>query len=152
MPHREMVAGEAYCRSKTSYSIEHVGKLSRIRSPLGSVSSLLSSITEFMFSTHSASTSESYTMYRRSSRPSGTGLFMSRKMFESSPSVQSRVTGSSTPYSSEMGIDLGLIVKSFVGQPSLPCVAASVWRQTVLPPPVGPTIITVCRVIIVSYS
>ena len=62
MPQREMVAGDAYCRSKTSKSIEHVGKLRRMRSPLGSVSSLLSSITEFMFSTHSASTSPSYTM------------------------------------------------------------------------------------------
>ena len=60
IPQREIVAGDAYWRSKTSKSIEHVGKLRRIRSPLGSVSSLLSSITLFMFSTHSASTSESY--------------------------------------------------------------------------------------------
>ena len=97
IPQREIVAGDAYWRSKTSKSIEHVGKLRRIRSPLGSVSSLLSSITLFMFSTHSASTSESYTMYRRSWRPSGTGLFMSRKMLDNRPSVQSRVTGSRTP-------------------------------------------------------
>ena len=59
MPQREMVAGEAYCRSKTSKSIEVVGKLSRIRSPLGRVSSRLSSMTLFMFSTHTASTSPS---------------------------------------------------------------------------------------------
>merc|ERR1719183_609180 len=65
MPHRETVAGEAYWRSNTSNSMEQVGKLSLMRSPLGRVSSLLSSITEFMFSTHNASTSPSYTMYLR---------------------------------------------------------------------------------------
>ncbi len=37
-----------------------------IRSPFGSVSNLLSSMTEFMFSTQSASTSPSNTMYRAS--------------------------------------------------------------------------------------
>mmetsp|Transcript_10268 Transcript_10268/g.34023 ORF Transcript_10268/g.34023 Transcript_10268/m.34023 type:complete len:332 (-) Transcript_10268:24-1019(-) len=152
MPHRETVAGEAYWRSNTSNSMEQVGKLSLMRSPLGRVSSLLSSITEFMFSTHNASTSPSYTMYLRSSRPSATGLFMSRKMFESSPSVQSRVAGSSTPYSSSMLMDFGLSTKSFVGSPRLLCARASVSSATVLPPPVGPTTMVVWRVIRVSYS
>jgi len=58
MPQREMVAGEANCRSYTSNSSLQ-WFCSRMRSPLGSVSSRLSSITEFMFSTHTASTSPS---------------------------------------------------------------------------------------------
>ena len=61
MPHREMVAGDAYCRSNTSNrSLQWFTR--RMRSPFGSVSSLLSSITLFMFSTQSASTSPSKTM------------------------------------------------------------------------------------------
>lgn len=40
-------------------------------------------------------------------------------MLESSPSVQSLLTGSRTPYSSITGLSLGLIMKSLVGVPSL---------------------------------
>ena len=152
MPQREMVAGDAYCKSKTSKSIVEVGKLSRMRSPLGSVSSLLSSMTEFMFSTHTASTSPSYTMYRRSGLSSGTGLFMSRKMLERRPSVQSRVAGSRLPYSSEMGCAFGLITNCFEGMPVMICARRSDARHAVLPPPVGPTIIVVWRVNSVSYN
>ena len=76
---------------------------------------------------------------------------MSRKMLESRPSVQSRVAGSSTPYSSEIGIAFGLMTNCLVGSRSIVCARAqSVPRQTVLPPPVGPTIIVVWRVISVS--
>jgi hypothetical protein len=60
-PHLDMVAGLAYCRSATSNSSFTCG-CRRMRSPFGSVSSLLSSITLFMFSTHTASTSPSNTM------------------------------------------------------------------------------------------
>ena len=58
LPQREMVAGLAYWRSKVSHIIAQWG-CRRIRSPLGSVNSLLSSMTEFIFSTHTASTSPS---------------------------------------------------------------------------------------------
>ena len=50
MPHREIVAGDAYCRSKVSQIMQQWG-WSRILSPFGSVNNLLSSITLFMFST-----------------------------------------------------------------------------------------------------
>ena len=58
MPQREIVAGEAYCRSNVSQIIAQCG-CRRMRSPFGSVSRRLSSMTEFMFSTHTASTSPS---------------------------------------------------------------------------------------------
>ena len=50
MPQREIVAGEAYCKSKVSQIMQQWG-CNLIRSPFGSVSSRLSSMTEFMFST-----------------------------------------------------------------------------------------------------
>ena len=46
----------------------------------------------------------------------------------------------------------GLIVKRVVFFPSFVCERAMVLRMTVLPPPVCPTTIVVCRVITVSYS
>ena len=149
MPHRLMVAGEAYCRSKTSKSSLHQ-LLSRMRSPFGSVRSLLSSITLFMFSTHTASTSPSKMMYRSSSLPGGRGLAISRKVLESSPSVQSRVSGSRTPYSSDTGWAFGLRMLRIVFWPSLVCDRASVLMMTDFPPPVSPTTIVVCRVSMVS--
>mmetsp|Transcript_33746 Transcript_33746/g.73750 ORF Transcript_33746/g.73750 Transcript_33746/m.73750 type:complete len:202 (-) Transcript_33746:421-1026(-) len=152
MPHREMVAGEAYCRSATSKSSLQ-WSVTRMRSELGSVSSLLSSITEFMFSTHTASTSPSSTIHLRSSLSGlGSGLFTSRKMLLSSPSVQSRVSGSITPYSSATLCALGLSTYSLVVTPILVCERASVLMMTLLPPPVLPTTMVVCRVCIVSYS
>ena len=96
MPHREIVAGEAYCKSATSKS-NLQWSTSRMRSPLGRVRSLLSSITEFIFSTHTASTSPSNTIHRTSSRPGGSGLHRVRKWLERTPSVQSRVSGSISP-------------------------------------------------------
>ena len=89
----------------------------RIRSPLAKVSSLLSSMTEFMFSTHNASTSPSYTMYFRSFL--SVGLLISLKMLERRPSVQSLVIGSRIPYSSITLRSLGFIVYSLVCSPSL---------------------------------
>ena len=50
MPHREIVAGDAYCKSNVSQIMQQWG-CSLIRSPFGSVSNRLSSMTEFMFST-----------------------------------------------------------------------------------------------------
>ena len=90
---------------------------SLILSPLASVSNLLSSMTEFMLSTHSVSTSPSNKMYLRSFL--SVGLLTSRKMFERRPSVQSRVMGSSTPYSSTTVVAFGFNANSFVARPSL---------------------------------
>jgi len=57
-----MVAGEAYYKSETSNNnLQYLSK--RILSPLINVSNLLSSITEFMFSTHTASTSPSKSIH-----------------------------------------------------------------------------------------
>ena len=151
IPHRETVAGEAYCRSATSNS-SLTWSTKRIRSPFGNVSSLLSSITEFMFSTHTASTSPSKTMYRNSSLSGGNGRVSSRKMFDKSPSVQSRVSGSSSPYSSDTVCALGFTMCSFVCTPIFVCDRASVLMITDLPPPVFPTTMVVCRVSMVSYS
>ena len=44
MPHRLMVAGDAYCKSKVSQIMQQWG-CKRMRSPFGSVSSRLSSMT-----------------------------------------------------------------------------------------------------------
>ena len=90
---------------------------SRILSPLANVSSLLSSMTEFIFSTHNASTSPSKTIYLRSFF--SVGLLMSRNMQDNRPSVQSRVTGSRVPYSSITEQALAFSVYSFVGIPNL---------------------------------
>lgn len=73
---------------------------SRMRSPLANVNSLLSSMTEFMFSIHRASTSPSNNIYFLAGLFSGMGLFISRNMLDSRPSVQSLVTRSKKPYSS----------------------------------------------------
>ena len=89
----------------------------RIRSPLARVRRRLSSITEFMFSTHNASTSPSYTMYLRSFL--SVGRLISRKMFDSRPSVQSLVAGSSMPYNSTTLRSFGFIVYCLVWIPSL---------------------------------
>ena len=69
IPHLEIVAGDAYYRSATSKSIAQ-WESKRIRSLLAKVKILLSSMTEFMFSTQTASTSPSYTIHLRSSFPS----------------------------------------------------------------------------------
>ena len=97
IPHLDTVAGEAYCKSPTSKSRAQCF-WSRIRSPLARVRSLLSSMTEFMFSTHRASTSPSNRMYFLSFL--SVGLLISRKMFDNNPSVQSLVVGSRIPYNS----------------------------------------------------
>ncbi len=57
MPHLEIVAGEAYCKSKVSQIMQQWG-CNLIRSPFGSVSSRLSSITLFMFSTQTCGASK----------------------------------------------------------------------------------------------
>mmetsp|Transcript_30427 Transcript_30427/g.76191 ORF Transcript_30427/g.76191 Transcript_30427/m.76191 type:complete len:251 (+) Transcript_30427:6930-7682(+) len=151
MPQRDTVAGEANCRSPTS-KISLTWSTRRMRSPLGSVRSLLSSITEFIFSTHTASTSPSNTTYLHSSLSGGSGRLSSRKIFDSKPSVQSRVSGSSVPYSSATVCALGLTMCSLVCRPILVCERASVLMITDFPPPVLPTTMVVCLVIIVSYS
>ena len=76
----------------------------------------------------------------------------SRKMLDKTPSVQSRVSGSISPYSSATVCAFGFTTWSFVILPSFVCDRARVSMMTDLPPPVFPTTIVVCRVIIVSYS
>ena len=71
-------------------------------------------MTEFMFSTHSASTSPSNTMYRASFWSDLSGSFKSRNILDSKPSFQSRVTGFSTPYSSDTCSAFGFNENSFV--------------------------------------
>jgi hypothetical protein len=90
------------CRTKRRDTMQHNTSkrsaqcfCSRILSPFANVSNLLSSITEFIFSTHSASTSPSNTIYFRSFF--SVGLLMSRNIQDKRPSVQSRVTGSRVP-------------------------------------------------------
>jgi hypothetical protein len=57
MPHLEIVAGLAYCRSKVSQIMQQWG-CNLMRSPFGSVNNLLSSMTEFMFSTQTCGASK----------------------------------------------------------------------------------------------
>ena len=90
---------------------------SLILSPLANVNSLLSSITEFMFSTQRASTSPSNRIYLRSFL--SVGLLMSLNILDKSPSVQSLVIGSRIPYSSTTVTAFGLRVYSLVTRPNL---------------------------------
>ena len=64
VPQRLTEAGVAYFRFSTSNRIRTLGGSER-RSPVGSVSSLLSSRTELRFSAHSGSTSPSNTIHCR---------------------------------------------------------------------------------------
>ena len=123
-----------------------------MRSPFGSVSSLLSSMTLFMFSTHTASTSPSKTIQRTSSSlPGGSASLFVRKILLSTPSCQSRVAGSMTPYISFTVCALGLSVKVLMVLPKAAGMErCSVVSTTLLPPPVGPTSMVVWRVRMIS--
>lgn len=108
---------------------------------------------EFIFSTQRASTSPSNTIHLISfSFPGGNLSFNSRNNFDRIPSVQSLVTGSISPYNSFNGWALGFktyIFTTIFSDISLEFLSVSSTR--VLPPPVGPTIMVVCRTNWVSY-
>ena len=89
MPARETVAGDAKRRSRISNTRRMCG-LSGMRSLDASVSSLLSSMTEFMLSIQLASRSPSSRIHLAS--PPGS-LARSRMTRDSSPSRHSRVAG-----------------------------------------------------------
>ena len=93
MPARLTVAGLACLRSSTSNRmLTCAGML--MRSPLSSVSSLLSSSSVFMLSIHSVSTGPSNRIHFWSSPSS---LHTVRMMRASTPSVHSCVPGSKQP-------------------------------------------------------
>mmetsp|Transcript_1997 Transcript_1997/g.5251 ORF Transcript_1997/g.5251 Transcript_1997/m.5251 type:complete len:236 (-) Transcript_1997:3534-4241(-) len=96
IPHLDTVAGVAKFRLSTSRMIRMLLGIPR-RSPLGSVSILLSSKTELRFSAHSGSTSPSNTIqWRRSDSP----FWLSKiflKTLVNIPSVHSRVVPSRSP-------------------------------------------------------
>ena len=105
MPARETVAGEATERSITSKSSDTCGGIA-IRSPLISVSSLLSSSTVFIDSIQSVSTGPSSSSHFSSGFSSA---HCSRMTLESTPSVHSNVCRSYSPYRLAYGIAFGLI-------------------------------------------
>mmetsp|Transcript_2367 Transcript_2367/g.7841 ORF Transcript_2367/g.7841 Transcript_2367/m.7841 type:complete len:207 (-) Transcript_2367:5150-5770(-) len=149
IPQRETVAGEATARSCTSNNM-CILALSLMRSPLARQSVMLSSSTVFMFSIQSASTGPSKTIHWYSSFcvVSVTAL---RIMVEAMPSVHSCVSELTSPYSSPIVMHFGLKTYVLTGWKAAspvprPCSSdmaeASVLMQAVLPPPVGPTVIT----------
>mmetsp|Transcript_98082 Transcript_98082/g.299850 ORF Transcript_98082/g.299850 Transcript_98082/m.299850 type:complete len:346 (+) Transcript_98082:6210-7247(+) len=94
IPQRETVANVAYLSVSTSNMIRTCGGIAK-RSPLGRVSILLSSKTEFKFSAHSGSTSPSNIIHcRRSFCPR---VETRRKMSVNTPSVHSKVVLSNLP-------------------------------------------------------
>lgn len=140
-----MVAGEAYCKSATSNNILQ-NFYNLILSPLINVSNLLSSMTLFMFSTHTASTSPSYKIHLGSSLPPDFSLAI-LNVLERRPSVHYLVWKFIYPYNSVTVIDFGLI--QYIVEPS------TFFRISItddFPLPVGPTTIVVCLVPIVSNN
>ena len=90
-------------------------KLKKIpnRSPFGKVSNLLSSRTEFKFSTHSGSTSPSNIIQWRFAASPLTLSTIRRRMAVKSPSVHSRVLGSRLPYNSSFERRIKLLSRNF---------------------------------------
>ena len=149
MPARETVAGEATERSSTSKSSETCAGM-EIRSPLRSVSSLLSSSSVFIDSIHSVSTGPSKSTHFWSSPSSRQ---MVRMSLASTPSDHSCVAASNEPYSSSLESDSGLMVCTVTRSYS-PCaprfLSSAIARvrhfhASDLPAPVLPTIMLPCR-------
>lgn len=155
------------------------GKLRR--SPFGRVSSLLSSSTEFRFSTHSGSTSPSKMIHWRfCSSPRTLSMILKLKenylicvflqtvvcgwdsdgvvahflrMCVNKPSVHSRVFGSRVPYRWSLLMALGSMMWA---TPSTPSSRSRALRRTrhamVFPLPEGPTIIRPWLIWVIWYS
>mmetsp|Transcript_14093 Transcript_14093/g.33799 ORF Transcript_14093/g.33799 Transcript_14093/m.33799 type:complete len:260 (+) Transcript_14093:5797-6576(+) len=147
-PPRLTVAGEQCSMWLISSSSRMVG-VSGMRSLDASVSILLSSITVFMLSIHSASMSPSSTihwcMYVLL-------LAKSRKFTLISPSFHSRVLGCRLPYSSLRVTALGLMGTARPFSPYLFCALSSVRHTADLPHPAGPSRNTAQRTTKISRS
>mmetsp|Transcript_19505 Transcript_19505/g.56125 ORF Transcript_19505/g.56125 Transcript_19505/m.56125 type:complete len:242 (+) Transcript_19505:5184-5909(+) len=152
IPHRETVAGVACLRLSTSRMILMLSGMSS-RSPLGSVSNLLSSKTLLRFSAHSGSTSPSKTIQcLRSASP-----FWLARMVRSrpvkTPSVHSIVVPSRTPYRPSLSMALGSMTYISPLVPSVFSSASSKTRRAEdLPTPDGPTAITPCLISRTCFS
>jgi len=134
-PPRETVAGEQWTMWLISSS-RRIEGVSGMRSLEASVSILLSSITVFIDSIHSASMSPSSTIHWCLLV---VVLAKSRKVTDISPSFHSRVVGCRKPYSSLRVTDLGLIGLVTVFSLKLFCARESVFQMPVLPQPAGPS-------------
>mmetsp|Transcript_8689 Transcript_8689/g.12668 ORF Transcript_8689/g.12668 Transcript_8689/m.12668 type:complete len:259 (-) Transcript_8689:3404-4180(-) len=146
MPHRETVAWVAFSRLSTSNIILKLSGTTR-RSPLGKVSSLLSSSTLFKFSAHSGSTSPSNIIQcLRSASPRSFDIIF-LKILVNTPSVHSKVVPSSDPYRASLFNALGSIVYNSPLMPSILSRALDKMRRAAdLPTATGPTITTPCRI------
>eukprot|EP01079_Euglenida_sp_SAG-EU17-18_P006353 gene6352-gene2699 len=157
MPTRDTGAGAAWARSCTSNTM-CTKLVRRMCTPWSRHSSLESSSTEFIDSIHSVSTGPSNTIQWWSPDSSViTSFTFSGRM----PGVHSWVSGFIAPNSSPYVIDFGFI--SWVctvctielAEPSFRrdvSADPSTLRQVVLPLRVGPTSMTPCLTIIVSYN
>mmetsp|Transcript_3031 Transcript_3031/g.8554 ORF Transcript_3031/g.8554 Transcript_3031/m.8554 type:complete len:247 (-) Transcript_3031:6595-7335(-) len=152
IPQRETVAGVACARLSTSSTMRTLLGIPK-RSPEGSVNSLLSSKTEFKFSTQLGSTSPSKTIqWRRSLSPFWLSI-MRRRTLVNIPSVHSSVVPSRDPYKRSLEIALGSMVYS---SPFTPSSFSKTCSRTVIaalfPTPTGPTVITPCRISMTCFS
>mmetsp|Transcript_29254 Transcript_29254/g.72343 ORF Transcript_29254/g.72343 Transcript_29254/m.72343 type:complete len:245 (+) Transcript_29254:3147-3881(+) len=147
MPARDTVAGDALLRFSGSNIAFMVPDICT-RSPLASVSTLLSSSTVLRFSIQMASTGPSSTIHVL--------FFFSlaarRHSTANTPSVQSPVVGSMRPNICGAVMALGFIFQMTCLVPSSLSAPASVSQIAVLPAPVGPTSMMPWRTWYVSYS
>mmetsp|Transcript_27783 Transcript_27783/g.44163 ORF Transcript_27783/g.44163 Transcript_27783/m.44163 type:complete len:240 (+) Transcript_27783:4750-5469(+) len=117
--------------------------VSIIRSPLGSVRSLLSSRTLLRFSAHSGSTSPSKMIHCRFWLSPRVSSRILRRILVKTPSVHSRVVGSRVPYNSSLLIALGSIRwHSLLTLSTLSSAACNTRQAWVFPLPDGPTMMT----------
>mmetsp|Transcript_37224 Transcript_37224/g.88179 ORF Transcript_37224/g.88179 Transcript_37224/m.88179 type:complete len:242 (-) Transcript_37224:575-1300(-) len=154
-PPRDTVAGDA-SRMFSISRRRRMGGVSGMRSLDARVSVLLSSITVFMLSIQIASTGPSQMIHFLSSFVS---LEHMRTIVERIPSVHSCVFSSKEPYSCPIVIAFGFMITRFVvtrpgrlNSLHAHCASASTLLTSVFPPPVGPTSISPCRTVVVSYS
>mmetsp|Transcript_14309 Transcript_14309/g.34772 ORF Transcript_14309/g.34772 Transcript_14309/m.34772 type:complete len:245 (-) Transcript_14309:214-948(-) len=147
MPARETVAGEALLRFSGS-NIAFIVPDICTRSPLASVSTLLSSSTVLRFSIQMASTGPSRIIHVK--------FFFSfaarRHSTANTPSVQSPVEESMRPNICGAVMALGFIFQMTCLVPSSERAPANVSQMAVFPDPVGPTSMIPCLTWYVSYS
>ena len=147
-PPRLTVAGEQ-CSMWLISSNKRMVPVRGRRSLDANVSILLSSITVFMLSIHSASMSPSSTIHWCWYVLL---LDMSRKFTDINPSFHSRVLGCRNPYNSLRVTALGLIGIDRDFSPLLFCALSSVFHTAVLPHPAGPSRNTDQRTVKISRS
>ena len=135
MPLRDTVAGEALSMLWGSKTILQSGAMG-MRSPLASVSVLLSSSTLLRFSIHRVSTGPSRTSQMCSPF---LALCERRHKVENMPSVQSLVATSSRPNICGAVMALGFILISLCGSLQSVMAFMSTCMQQVFPVPLGPS-------------